>query len=205
MHERHGATTGGKRSRLYIIWSGMRARCNDPKHHAYQHYGARGIKVCEDWSDSFSIFQRWALANGYRSDKSIDRIDNAKGYEPSNCRWATDKMQARNKMIAVNALAVEHDGKTVTMAELARVVGIGYTTLVKRYKNGLRGDELIKKPRAELIRVQWAKGLTRNGNAKLTPQQVEEIRESSEVGAVLAKQYHVAESTISMIRSGLRR
>jgi hypothetical protein len=205
MYERHGHSINGERTRLYRIWAGMRARCNNPAHKAFAYYGGRGIKVCEAWEESFSAFKRWAEAAGYRSDKSIDRVDNAKGYSPENCRWATDKMQARNKPMAANALRVHHDGNDMTLAELSRVVKIGYTTLVKRYKAGLTGDDLIAVPRADMVHVQAAIGATRNGNAKLTPSDVQTIRTSSESGAEMARRFKVSKSTVSMIRSGTRR
>jgi len=205
MHERHGGTANGQRSRLYVIWAGMRARCNNPNHHAFRYYGARGIKVCPDWDDSFGVFKRWAESTGYRADKTIDRLDNGKGYCPENCRWATDKMQARNKLHAVNANVVTHDGREVTLAELSRLTRITYTTLVKRFHQGLRGEDLTRRPRAEMIRVQSAVEATANGAAKLTQEQVAEIRASTESGVALARRYRVAQSTVSMIRSGTRR
>jgi hypothetical protein len=72
-------------------WKSMHERCEDPRNASYKRYGARGIKVCERWSD-FTLF----LADmGERPSKeySIDRIDPEKGYEPGNCRWLTVKEQ----------------------------------------------------------------------------------------------------------------
>ena len=89
---------GGSDSRLYTIWSGMKKRCDNKNSHAYQNYGGRGIKVCTEWND-FSIFQKWALSNGYSDDLSIDRVNNDGNYEPNNCRWASSKTQAENRRI----------------------------------------------------------------------------------------------------------
>lgn len=90
-------THGMSRTRLYKTWLGMRARCNNPNNPKYDLYGGRGIMVCEEWLHDFVPFHDWAMANGYRDDLTIDRIDCDGNYEPSNCRWATITEQNRNR------------------------------------------------------------------------------------------------------------
>lgn len=83
-------------TRLYSIWSNMRARCENPQNAQYADYGGRGISICEEWQ-RFDVFAQWALQNGYDDHLSIDRIDNDAGYSAVNCRWSTAFEQSRNK------------------------------------------------------------------------------------------------------------
>lgn len=88
---------GLSKTRLYRIWCGMRNRCSNPNQKNYRLYGGRGIKVCEEWLNSFEAFYTWALNNGYSAKLTIDRKDNDKGYTPENCRWVTQAEQIRNR------------------------------------------------------------------------------------------------------------
>jgi hypothetical protein len=80
---------------LYEMWKMMRKRCYWPKHHGYQNWGARGIKVCGRWRSSF-----WNFVEdmGERpAGMVLDRIDNDGDYEPGNCRWATHSQSQENR------------------------------------------------------------------------------------------------------------
>lgn len=87
---KHGKTN----TRIFRIWSGIKSRCLNPRCPAWKHYGGRGITLCERWR-SFENF--YADIGDAPLGLSIDRIDNDKGYEPGNVRWATSLEQARNR------------------------------------------------------------------------------------------------------------
>lgn len=91
----HGKTIGGHH-RVFRIWNAMKQRCHNPKQPHYERYGGRGITVCEEWRNSFEAFYR-DMGDPPSPAHSIDRIDNDRGYEPGNCRWATPLEQRHNR------------------------------------------------------------------------------------------------------------
>ena len=95
-----GEYHGMKKHRFYDTYRNMKARCYNKSNPAYKHYGERGISVCEEWQDIIK-FVAWADST-YIEGYTLDRIDNAGNYEPSNCRWADATTQAINQRMMKN-------------------------------------------------------------------------------------------------------
>jgi len=121
----------GKGTRLYRIWKIMKTRCYNKNFHKYPRYGGRGIVVCEEWKNSFISFRNWALENGYADNLTIDRINNNGNYEPSNCRWVTNKIQANNR---VSCHLITYKGETHNITEWAEKLGMKFCVLDNRIK-----------------------------------------------------------------------
>lgn len=120
-----------KRSRLRTLWGGMKSRCYAKQNIAYKHYGERGITVCDEWLNDFENFYEWAITHGYCSYLTIDRIDVNGNYEPSNCRWVSQRKQANNKR---NTIYITCYGQRMTLTEAARKYGLDANWLRRQYQ-----------------------------------------------------------------------
>lgn len=89
---------------VYRLYDNIKTRCYNIKCGHYKSYGARGIKLCEDWLNSRFKFYNWAINNGWKKGLQIDRIDVNGNYEPSNCRFVTNITNSRNKQNTVLSL-----------------------------------------------------------------------------------------------------
>ena len=125
----------------YRLWANMRNRCSNPNHPNYQNYGGRGITVCDRWQS----FRNFIADLGARpsSDYSIDRLDVEGNYEPNNCQWATRPEQDNNK---TNSHLITYQGRTQTLTQWAKEVGINYQTIFNRLKVGWSVAEALTLP-----------------------------------------------------------
>ena len=121
-------------------WRAMIDRCSNPRNKNYKNYGGRGITVCPRWHD-FSNY--YADMGRKPPNMTLERIDNNKGYSPSNCKWATHQEQSNNKR---NSRRVEHGGVTKTLSQWATHLHIPRPTLEARLANGWTVDKALSTP-----------------------------------------------------------
>jgi hypothetical protein len=137
---KHGHSNTERITPTYHSWAGMLARCNNPKHRSYVRYGGRGIKVCSRWF----VFENFLRDMGERPrGLTLERIRNDRNYQPSNCCWASNKEQARNKR--TNHMLVI-DGVSKTLAEWAEISGIHQMTIRDRISKGWRVERAVSVP-----------------------------------------------------------
>ena len=131
-------------TREYFVWRKMVCRCHDERDPRFAYYGARGIAVCERWRNDLAAF----LADvGQRPSPkhSLDRIDNDRGYEPGNVRWATQREQMRNTR--KNRLLTVR-GETRSLAEWAERFGIRSGAILYRLSRGWSHEAAVCTPLA---------------------------------------------------------
>ncbi len=179
-------------------WRAMVRRCRNPRDKAYARYGARGILVCDEWANSYEAFIAHIGAKP-SPVHSIDRIDNARGYEPGNVRWATAKEQQRNR---TNNRILSLGGIAATAADWAERTGVSATTIVSRASRGKSDAEALA---AERISSGVLRG-DRNPQSKLTEQAVRDMRSLHATGQWSMKRLaYRYEITINAVFEAVRR
>jgi hypothetical protein len=151
---RHGHAGGG-RSLTYRSWQAMLARCENTKNIGWQRYGGKGIAVCERWH----TFEHFLTDMGERPGKgyTLDRHDNTKGYEPTNCRWATWKQQNRNT--SRNRLYT-FQGATHPLCTWAEIAGLAWQCLRWRLDHGWTIERSLTTPSGKKESHQITSALT---------------------------------------------
>lgn len=140
----------------------MIQRCHNPSDQDYPRYGAQGVYVCDRWrfgengASGFALFMQ-DIGQYARRNLTLDRIDNSKGYEPNNVRWATAKEQANNRR-STKMLTI--DGDTRPLSEWCSMYNIGPKTVLYRLKQGMSHAAAITTPLHTYNR--WSKQNERN-------------------------------------------
>ena len=146
---KHGyAHSGNGRPNIYRRWQHMIQRCHNPNDGDYFKYGGIGITVCDEWRKDFQAFLNH-VGMPPKKGLTLDRIDNTKGYEPGNVRWATAKQQANNRR-STKLLTIK--GVTRPLSEWCAIAGIGSKTVLWRLKHmGMTHEEAVYTP------LKWTK------------------------------------------------
>lgn len=141
-------THGKSKTRLYAMWAGIKSRCYYKNNISYKYYGARGIKMCDEWRNDFMSFYDWAINNGYdetlsKKYQTIDRIDTNLDYTPDNCRFVDMTTQSNNKR---NNVRYIYNNEEHTISEWARIFDMKPCTLGARLRRGMSINEALEIP-----------------------------------------------------------
>lgn len=120
-------------NRIKSIFHGMKSRCYNKEDKNYRWYGAKGIKICDEWLDNPKAFEEWAMNHGYSDNLTIDRKDENKNYCPENCTWVT--LENNSKYKSTTSL-VEVNGEIHTGREWSEKLGFGVNvinTYIRKY------------------------------------------------------------------------
>lgn len=125
--------------RIYRLWASVKNRCYNSNEPSYASYGARGVRMCDEWVDSPEVFIAWALANGWQDGLQIDKDIRAKElglepllYSPLTCLFVTPQ---QNSNLRRDSNFLTFNGKTQTLIQWSREVGIKHTTIGMRILN----------------------------------------------------------------------
>ena len=156
---KHGHAKSKAHSTEYMVWTNMKTRCLNPNNRAFKWYGARGISICDRWM----AFENFLSDMGPRpGGMTLERRDNALGYDPGNCYWATWSEQQNNRR---GNRYVSVGGISHTIAEWSHLTGIRQNQLGYRLAHGWPESRLLNQPDPK-----------RSTSAKLRQQLIRESR-----------------------------
>lgn len=134
-------THGLTKTKAYKAWLCIKQRCYYKSNISYKYYGARGIKMCDEWKNNPVAFCDWYNKNKIEGC-TIDRINVNEDYSPKNCKFSTIKQQGRNKR---NNVLVEYEGKVINASECAENVGIKTSAMIQRINRHKNDKRIFQK------------------------------------------------------------
>lgn len=139
---RHGQAQDGKKTPEYHCWGSMLHRCRNPHNKNFHHYGGRGITVCQEWVDSFETFFA-DMGPRPSPTHSLERKDNALGYTPDNCLWATRAEQQLNRR---TTRLLTYKGRTMCLKEWGKELETSPQVLAGRLQRGYSVERALGTP-----------------------------------------------------------
>jgi hypothetical protein len=133
--EQHGMSSSPE----FNVWRSMLNRCRVPTNKVYQHYGGRGISVCDRWTSFEAFFED--MGPRPSAKHTIERIDNNGNYCPENCQWVTMQVQQNNRR---NNVRLTLQGRTQTQTQWSMELGIPLSTIRHRKKKGMSDEDALK-------------------------------------------------------------
>lgn len=143
LHSEVTKTHGLRDCKLYNVWDNAKRRCYNKNNKRYKNYGARGIKICDEWKDNFQSFYDWSMSRGYKQGLTLDRIDVNGNYEPSNCRWITNEEQQNNR---TDNVLITYKYRTQNITQWARELNVSPRVIRYRLKKGWPIKDCLFKP-----------------------------------------------------------
>lgn len=145
-------THGLRKHPLYTVWNNMKCRCKYESSVGYENYGGRGVRVCDEWENSFINFYNWAIKNGWERGLDIDKdiIGDGMIYSPQTCCFVTGK---RNNNATRKNRYLEYNGEIMSMSEMSEKHNVNYYLLRKRLHMGWDVKSAIETPSRKLNKI----------------------------------------------------
>lgn len=129
-------------TKLHTVWGNIKKRCYWDKSKDYHNYGARGIRMHEEWKNDFKTFYDWSINNGWKEGLQIDRKNNNGNYEPSNCRFVSGKENCNNRRVT---LFFDYNGERKCFSQWCKIYGLNRKLSHQRMnRDGISFDKLIE-------------------------------------------------------------